>query len=132
MLDRLGQLKIVARRLEFLVIRIALVEFHGQFLHDGVEVALEILAHQEFRDMARHRDMRIALEFRTRDVRGARLLPGIVHLHVIQRALEQERDKRVARLVIAQLLEFLFPEKLHQRFMRQDLFRHCETPFLAG
>ena len=119
---RLCQLKIVARRLEALVVRIALVEFHRQILHDGIKTTLEIVTYQEFCQMARHSDMSVAFKFTTSNVRNTRTFLGAVHLHIVQRALEQECNKRMPRLMIAQFLEFLFPEELHQRFSSQNLF----------
>ena len=114
---RFYQLEVIAGRLESLVVRVVLVEFRRQVLHERVEVASEVLAHQKFCDVARHGDVGVAFQLAPGDVRDARVLLGLVHLHVIDRALEKVGDKRMARLVVAQLLEFLFTEEFYKGFM---------------
>ena len=113
---RLYQLEVIAGCLEPLVVRVALVEFRRQVLHERIEVAGEILAHQKFRDVARHGDMRVAFQLAPGDVGDTRAFLGLVHLHVVDGALEQVGDERVARLVVAQLLEFLFSEEFYKGF----------------
>lgn len=110
------QLEVIAGCLEPLVVRVALVEFRRQVLHERVEVAGEILAHQKFRDVARHGDMCVALQLASRNVGDSRAFLGLVHLHVVDGALEQVGDERVARLVVAQFLEFLFSEEFYKGF----------------
>jgi len=87
-----GKLVVIASRLETLVIGVALVKFHREFFHDGIEVAGKIFSDQKVRHVASNGDVGGTIEGTAGHARDARFFLGIVDSDVVNLAFEQECD----------------------------------------